>query len=266
VKEKAPAVQWYPKQALGDDKILAMDWDAKGMHYTLCWISWQQEPPGTIPDDAALIRRWLNLSSDATDIPSSDPGRKDHSPVCRCPDCVWRRVSPQLYVAWPLADVQSQMAGRRVNSGMVRAAEKQKIFSESRAKSAKVRWDAHAVRKQCESTEDEEEGFVLPDFIPEKAWNSYLEMRAKQKKPMTDHAKDLAVKELSRLKAIGHDPEAVLNQSTMNSWQGLFEVRAKNGKHTAVNTPELLVGKNDLQWDFSDPKVKAIIERERNRK
>ncbi len=94
MKEKAPAVQWYPKQALGDDKILAMDWDTKGMHYTLCWISWQQEPPGTIPDDAALIRRWLGS-------PSED---------------IWRRVSSQLYVAWPLADVQSQMAGRM--SGM----------------------------------------------------------------------------------------------------------------------------------------------------
>jgi hypothetical protein len=175
LKEKSPAVQWYPKQALGDDKIIAMDWDAKGMHYTLCWLSWQQEPPGTIPGDAALIRRWLGLSPDATDIPSSDPGRKDHSPVCRCPDCVWRRVSPQLYAAWPAADrtthpEQSDLWGRRVNAGMFRAGEKQRAFSEARSKAANARWkpppddayaspNAYGMHKPCESTEDEDKGF-----------------------------------------------------------------------------------------------------------
>lgn len=133
MKEKSPAIQWYPKQALGDDKILAMDWDSKGMHYTLCWISCQQEPPGTIPDDDAVIRRWLGSPSDD----------------------VWRRVRPQIMTAWPVQD------SRRVNAGMVRAFERQRAFSESRTKAAECRWNAYAVRKTCESTEDEVEVALL---------------------------------------------------------------------------------------------------------
>lgn len=60
-----------------------------------------------------------------------------------------------------------------------------------------------------------------------QAWNDYLEMRIKIKKPLTDGAKGMAVKKLIVLQALGHDPVEVLNQSTFNSWQGLFEVKGK---------------------------------------
>ena len=76
--EKAPSYARYPKQVLGDDRVLAMDWDAYGMHNWLLDLSWQQEPRGTIPNDIALIRRWLRSPSDET----------------------WRRVYPQIRTAW----------------------------------------------------------------------------------------------------------------------------------------------------------------------
>lgn len=135
MKEKSPAVQWYPKQYLGDDKIIAMDWDARGMHHWLLNISWQQDPPGTLPDDMALISRWLG------------------SP----PDPIWRRVRPQIFSAWSLQD------GRWVNSGMVRAWERQQKFSASRKKSSDARWSgvSKAIRNESENNaraqEDEEE-------------------------------------------------------------------------------------------------------------
>jgi phage replication O-like protein O len=57
------------------------------------------------------------------------------------------------------------------------------------------------------------------------AWKSYVEMRVKIKKPMTDKAKVLAVMKLEALRKLGHDPEKVLEQSIFNSWQGLFEIK-----------------------------------------
>jgi len=53
-------------------------------------------------------------------------------------------------------------------------------------------------------------------------------MRRSIKKPMSDYAKKLAIGELSKLRDAGNDPAEVLNQSTLNSWQGLFEVKVKN--------------------------------------
>ena len=66
----------------------------------------------------------------------------------------------------------------------------------------------------------------LPDWIPEDAWNSYVEMRKKVRKPMTGKAVDLAVAELEKLREQGSDPRAVLDQSVLNSWQGLFPLKA----------------------------------------
>lgn len=68
-------------------------------------------------------------------------------------------------------------------------------------------------------------GAVLPDWIPADAWNGYLEMRKKIRKPITADGIKLAIRELEKLRAAGHDPKLILEQSILNSWQGLFEPR-----------------------------------------
>lgn len=68
---------------------------------------------------------------------------------------------------------------------------------------------------------------MLPDWIPSDAWAGYQEMRKKIKKPMTDRAVSLAIGTLEKLRAEGNDPGAVLDQSTLNSWQGLFPIRVE---------------------------------------
>lgn len=66
----------------------------------------------------------------------------------------------------------------------------------------------------------------LPDWLPEDAWLAFVEMRKKLKAPLTDHAAQLAIRELEKLMQLGHRPRAVLEQSTLNSWRGLFEIKA----------------------------------------
>ena len=46
---------------------------------------------------------------------------------------------------------------------------------------------------------------------------------------MTDRAMELAVKELSSLRDAGENVQAVLEQSILNDYQGLFEVRKSKG-------------------------------------
>lgn len=65
----------------------------------------------------------------------------------------------------------------------------------------------------------------LPDWMPVQQWDAYLEMRTKIRKPATAFAQKLAIAKLSELKEQGHHPAAVLGQSIMNSWQGIFPLK-----------------------------------------
>lgn len=69
---------------------------------------------------------------------------------------------------------------------------------------------------------------ALPSWIPADAWAGYVEMRVAIKKPLkTERAINLAINTLDRLRADGNDPAAVLDQSVMHSWIGLFAVRVE---------------------------------------
>jgi uncharacterized protein YdaU (DUF1376 family) len=117
----APSFQFYPKQWLGDDTVMLMDWDARGMHVHLLCIAWQQDPPCTLPNDDTTLRKWCG-----------HPQR-------------WKKVRPQVLRAWKLVD------GRFVQEGLLREWEKQRQYSESRRVAAEARWgkkDAYALRTQ----------------------------------------------------------------------------------------------------------------------
>jgi hypothetical protein len=65
---------------------------------------------------------------------------------------------------------------------------------------------------------------VIPDWIPEEAWDNWISFR-KAKGGITEHAKNLCISNLEKLRQQGHDPVAVINQSIMQGWAGLFPLR-----------------------------------------
>jgi hypothetical protein len=68
----------------------------------------------------------------------------------------------------------------------------------------------------------------LPDWLPPKPWNAFLAMRREKRKWPTPDAVELMVGKLERWRAMGHDPTAILNTSTENSWTGIFEPKASS--------------------------------------
>lgn len=74
--------------------------------------------------------------------------------------------------------------------------------------------------------------FAAPSWIPVSAWQAFEQMRTKARKPMTDAARGLIVKELDSLKAKGFDPVAVLEQSVRNNWQDVYPLKDKGGNST----------------------------------
>ena len=79
-----------------------------------------------------------------------------------------------------------------------------------------------------EPTKNLTSGFVIPDWINQDAWLGFVASRKKLKKPLTDHAIGLLVVKLERFRANGYDPNAILDNSTMNGWQGVFEPKQQS--------------------------------------
>ncbi len=64
-----------------------------------------------------------------------------------------------------------------------------------------------------------------PMWLPIEAWQEYLKMRKKIKSPLTEYGEKLAIKRLEVLRESGQDPQAVIEQSILFSWRGLFPVK-----------------------------------------
>jgi len=71
--------------------------------------------------------------------------------------------------------------------------------------------------------------FAPPEWVPGDAWKDFEQMRAKRKKPLTDRARSLAVKELEKLRDGGNDPRAVIEQSVLHCWDSFYELKS-NGR------------------------------------
>jgi hypothetical protein len=83
--------------------------------------------------------------------------------------------------------------------------------------------------------------FVLPAEIDSEIWGGFVEMRKKIKKPLTERAKNLILKELIKINSRTNQcPNDILNQSVMNCWQGVFEIKQINtkGNNYATSTPK----------------------------
>jgi hypothetical protein len=65
----------------------------------------------------------------------------------------------------------------------------------------------------------------IPDWVPAEQWNAFLEMRREKKKFPSEHAVRLLVGKLEKLRRDGHDPGAVLDQSTVNNWTDVYGIK-----------------------------------------
>ena len=102
-------------------------------------------------------------------------------------------------------------------------------------------------------------GFVLPKWIDSDAWAGFEEMRKKIRAPLTDRARAGIVKELQKICALGDNGAAILDQSTRNSWRGVFPLKENgNGSHFRAaeqskprNPPKIRI-KTQAEYDAED--------------
>jgi hypothetical protein len=77
---------------------------------------------------------------------------------------------------------------------------------------------------------------VVPEWIDATSWNAFTAMRKKIKKPMTDHAIGLMIQKLAALRDAGHDVKSLLDNSTLNCWQDVYEPKAKDSARGGSGT------------------------------
>lgn len=96
----------------------------------------------------------------------------------------------------------------------------------------------YAHRKKRDASQTTNESFVLPTQVNEELWKDFLQHRKDMKSPMSLVAQRRAVSALDRFIKEGHDVNAIIEQSIVNGWKGLFTVRSMEngyGKHKGGN-------------------------------
>ena len=106
---------------------------------------------------------------------------------------------------------------------------KQKVANASKSKQ-KVANLADSDNKNKNESKNESKN-DLPIFINKDLFDSFVEMRNKIKKPLTDKAKELLLKDLTNFENLKTgNANIALENSIKNSWQGVFEPRANNNQ------------------------------------
>lgn len=89
-----------------------------------------------------------------------------------------------------------------------------------RARQGQDKGKIRAINNNGNNVKNKEKGIVST-----KAWKEYKIMRSKIRKPMTEKAEELIINKLNKLTPDVKKRVAILNQSIMNSWQGVFPLK-----------------------------------------
>ena len=79
----------------------------------------------------------------------------------------------------------------------------------------------------------------LPAWVPPEAWAAFDEMRrtGPKRSAWTATAQRLTVDKLDGFRAQGHDVAAILGESVMNGWTGVFAPKANGGRRDVQGLP-----------------------------
>ena len=169
----------------------------------------------------------VGVGSERTHPPVDGPGVGSH------PAGGQSTVNGGVGSQWPEGSVHSELQNRNLKQEVkpgskpgnkpIREAEKSASQKEGISVPAVL-----SKSKQAKQNVTAELG-ELPDWIPVDAWAAFVEMRDGMGKAgrLTPNAAKLIVKKLEQLRAAGHEPGAVLEQSVMSNWKGVFPLKGE---------------------------------------
>lgn len=71
----------------------------------------------------------------------------------------------------------------------------------------------------------EPENIEFPDWWPKPQWEAFAEMRRSRRATLTPGAIQIAIRDMTKWRDEGQDPSAIIEQSTLKGYRGLFPVK-----------------------------------------
>lgn len=234
-------------------------------YYKWLWRDWRSNR--RVQRMHYIARGFYRELLDEQFIEGSIPNNIDAlADICGCPRAVmqeyWPEIAPHFeqdengcLVHPKMETVRTEMDAIRVKQSNAGRKSAESKLKNTQGNSTDVQLSLTGVEnfqpaEQSRAETEQSKGPPsLPEWISRESWDGYEEMRRKIRKPMTDRARSLALTELAKLRDNGSDPTAVLNQSTLNSWQGLFELKTS--------------GNGTKQWNAAPTKILTLAEKRR---
>jgi hypothetical protein len=127
------------------------------------------------------------------------------------------------FVAWEKRQFQSDNVGERVKRYRKKSETLQETGEDEKCNGPE---QTRPDQTQNRPDSDNQNVFVLPEWIPPEVWSEFQKVRKKKKAACTDYAHRLIVKELERIRdELGQDPVAVLNKSIKSGWSDVYELK-----------------------------------------
>ena len=77
-------------------------------------------------------------------------------------------------------------------------------------------------RKDKDKNKEGQQALLLPEWMPIGVWKSWRQHRKTIRKPLTEAAEELTLRNLAEMVDAGHDPVATIERSIANGWTGVF--------------------------------------------
>jgi uncharacterized protein YdaU (DUF1376 family) len=212
---------FYVADHLADTPHLTTE--QQGAYLLILMAMWRQG--GVLPaDDATLARiarsgtaKWLKTKSVIMPMFQQDGGQ-----------ITQKRLAAEL----EKAGEKSQKRSHAGKSGAAAKALKKKKAAQANASANGKHFpepEPESKRKKQEAPPNGADSLGLeltfPTWWPGEEWAAFVQLRQKLKKPLTDFAIGLMVKDVTAWKAKGQDPAAIFQQSLRKSWQDVYELK-----------------------------------------
>lgn len=197
---------------------------------TLWWSSWKQVPAGSLPSDDQTLCRLAGLARDLRTwkkvkvgalrgfVHHSD-GRLYHPLLCAWAMDAYERKRSN--VSRTEAAREAYQSRQQLLDGVPPSALDQSLQGRGDRTGSK---GEDRTGKERMLFPPGKPPVQLPDWLPTEAWQEFVRMRKMLKKPLTEYAKVLIVKDLISLKEEGQDPVKCLDQSSKRNWAGVFRL------------------------------------------
>jgi hypothetical protein len=120
--------------------------------------------------------------------------------------------------------------------------------------------DREEKRREEKNIKKEHIAVSVPDWIKKETWDAFLEMRKSIGAKPTNRAIELLISKLNHFRLAGQDPNAILDQSTMNNWKGVFAIKQEVQNNAGIRTSRSDPSDKNLQ-SRTDAECDAITAR-----